>query len=158
MRLKDAIAHAGRVCSAFLICSLRFGDGVVPKGGVLPERRMSTSSSGSDEEDRQNAQQSNHWENRQSAAKDLREHGTSLGSTDDDEPSGSASCAESRLHALTQQLQAYGGCRQAHADICPDYSRSGFCSHGASCSWIHGVYCQARNRAHNGIQSFPVSR
>lgn len=120
MRLKDAIAHAGRVCSAFLICSLRFGDGVVPKGGVLPERRKSTSSSGSDEEDRQNAQQSNLWENRQSAAKDLREHGTSLGSTDDDEPSGSASCAESRLHALTQQLQAYGGCRQAHTDICPD--------------------------------------
>ncbi|EIE26681.1 hypothetical protein COCSUDRAFT_12361, partial [Coccomyxa subellipsoidea C-169] len=48
----------------------------------------------------------------------------------------------SQASSVTQQLQAFGGCRQAH-DICPEYSRSGFCSRGASCKWTHGVYCQA---------------
>lgn len=53
---------------------------------------------------------------------------------------------QSAVHEVTQQLQAWalpsGG---AHArGLCPDYSRTGKCSRGASCPWIHGNFCQAR--------------
>ena len=45
---------------------------------------------------------------------------------------------------ITQQVQAWKASIDGHAqELCPEYSRSGFCSRGDDCSWIHGSYCQA---------------